>query len=87
MRIRLWFWPILIAWIFIGLPIIVIGVGFAGTEIFTARGIIGFLTPPVSSLYFFLEWLWGTFVIFMPFIFFPFALVRKHNKKVPEGQD
>ena len=75
---RRWYWLILGVWVFTGLPMLVLGIGFAGPEVFTLRGLIILFTPPLSyGAGEFLWWIGGWAWIFAPLWTAPFALRRR----------
>jgi hypothetical protein len=78
MKVRQWYYGVLGLWVITGLPLLVLGIGFAGPEIFTPGGIITALTPPLDSLGDFSTWLLAWIVVLAPFVTLPFAL-KKQN--------
>jgi hypothetical protein len=72
--IRKWYWVALFIWMFTGLPIIYIGIGFAGSELFTFGGLISVFTPDLESLSAFLSWLSAFTIAFLPIILLPLAI-------------
>jgi hypothetical protein len=74
---RSWYWFILLIWAFTGLPMLVLGIGFAGPEVFTPRGLVILFTPPLSyGAGEFLWWICGWMVIAIPLWAAPLARRR-----------
>ena len=78
-RLRKWYLVVLLIWFVIGLPIYLVGQGFAGPEhgAFTFDLFISALIPPTSNVEVFAIWLIGTVSMLLPVICLPFALYRR----------
>jgi uncharacterized membrane protein YhaH (DUF805 family) len=79
MRLKSWFWLVLLAWCVTGLPIAVIGVGFAGDTLASAGGLLNALRPPLSSVSLFVEWLTTLIFVLMPVLALPWAIGRRQK--------
>ena len=74
MRISKWYWVILGVWAITGLPIIYIGIGFAGPDLFTIEGLLSVFTPGFESFSGFFSWLIAFVIAFSPLLFLPLAV-------------
>lgn len=78
MKVRLgrWYWLVWVIWLGTGLPIYVVGEGFAGPEhgAFTVDAFLRSLIPQTGSLEVFAGWGIGTTLILLPVLSFPFAI-------------
>jgi hypothetical protein len=74
MRIQKWYWVILAIWLIIGFPVILIGIGFAGPEIFSLEGLLDIFTPDFSGYSAFFSWLSAFIIAFAPVLLLPFAV-------------
>ncbi len=76
-KIRAWFYfAIIPIWLLVCLPFLVIGIGFAGLEIFSITGlfrdlILNFDLPSIQAR------LTGWVLLIFPFLILPFALRRR----------
>ena len=80
-KIRRWYWGIMAVWAITGLPIYLIGQGFAGPEhgAFTIGLLVRSLTPPAFDSPAFTYWLIGTTLQLLPLLMLPFALRVRRN--------
>ena len=74
MRISKWYWAVLLVWMITGLPVAVVGVGFAGPEIFSLEGILSIFTPNIQSSKGFVTWFISFFIVFSPVLLLPLAI-------------
>lgn len=80
MHIRKWYWAVLAIWIITGLPMIIIGVGFAGPDLFSLEGLLSIFTPDFRGFRDFFSWLLAFSVAFAPGLLLPFAVNRVSDK-------
>ena len=57
---------VFILWMLTGLPILILAIGFAGSEIFTLHGLMLVLTPPKDGIVSFFTWLVAWMLMTMP---------------------
>jgi uncharacterized membrane protein YhaH (DUF805 family) len=78
-RIKRWYWVVVGVWLVTGLPIYLIGQGFAGPDngAFTLSLLLRSLRPPLSDIGVFLEWLLIVLLMFLPLILLPWAIIWK----------
>lgn len=76
MKIKRWYWLVLALWLVTGLPIYLLGQGMFGQSIFDVFGFIRDIRIPTSSWDAFITWFIPMVLIFMPFLFLPFALTK-----------
>lgn len=81
MTVRTGYLVLLLIWMFTGLPILVIGIGFAGPSLFTLDGIVTVLTPPSTSFAEFGSWLFSWLIMSAPLWGLIFGLRR--TKQAP----
>jgi hypothetical protein len=77
MRLKRWYFGVIIFWIFTGLPLYTLGQGIAGRS---PLDVSGFLTQgdvPIDSIGDFLSWVVIVVLIALPLITLPFAFRRK----------
>lgn len=79
MIVAKWFWVLLVVWCITGLPILIIGIGFAGIEFFAFKTILLMFQFEFDSLESFLTTLVGRLVSFLPVLALPFALKRRQQ--------
>jgi uncharacterized membrane protein YhaH (DUF805 family) len=75
-RVRRWYWGVLLIWLGTGLPIYVIGEGFAGPEngAFTLTAFLRSLAPPSGGVDIITPWAIGTALILLPILALPAAI-------------
>jgi uncharacterized membrane protein YhaH (DUF805 family) len=81
-KLRKWYWAVVAVWCVTGLPLYLLGQGFAGPEkgAFTLSLLIESLTPPANaSAGALINILLFGLVILLPLVAFPFAITRKRG--------
>jgi hypothetical protein len=80
-RIKRWYYLVLFTWMLTGLPIYVLGEGFAGPEYgaFTLKRFFKTLVPPVGSTDAFVSWLIPTILVLLPILLLPWAISKVPN--------
>lgn len=84
-RVRRWFWGVVVFWVFTGLPIFIIGSGFSGPNPYSFGNLVRSLMPDLSSLTAFVTWLLAWVLILLPLLLVPFA-VHRGNADAPPGE-
>jgi uncharacterized membrane protein YhaH (DUF805 family) len=80
-RIRKWYWIVLVVWLITGFPILIIGIGFAGPDLFTFEGLLTIFTPDFQSFRAFFSWLSSFLIVFLPALLLPLALEKTSDSK------
>jgi len=76
---------LLLIWMFTGLPILVVGIGIAGPDLFSVDGVLMVLTPPTTSFGGFLSWLISWAIVSAPLWGLIFGLGRARQAPPAPG--
>jgi hypothetical protein len=76
-KVSRWFWIAIVIWIFTGLPIMIVAIGFAGPDLFTFQGVADLLTPDIRTISGLVSWAFGWSMILFPLLLLPFAIKKQ----------
>lgn len=83
MRLRKWYFGVVIFWFFTGLPLYALGQGMAGRSLLYVGDIFTQGDVPLDSVGDFISWVVIVVLIALPLITLPFAFRRKTRSNEP----